>query len=79
MRACQFAHGERMFLSVQDNTFSQTPTIFIYNLAEDLKDRQCDKEKGKEREGFGVTAVGEWMLTFRLLLVSFVVDFVRNC
>lgn len=39
VRACQFAHGERMFLSVQDNTFSQTPTIFIYNLAEDLKDR----------------------------------------
>jgi translation initiation factor 3 subunit I len=36
VRACQFAHGERMFLSVQDNTFSQTPTIFIYNLAEDL-------------------------------------------
>lgn len=40
VRACQFAHGERMFLSVQDNTFSQVPTIFIYNLAEDLKDRQ---------------------------------------
>lgn len=42
VRACQFAHGERMFLSVQDNTFSQTPTIFIYNLAEDLKDQTSE-------------------------------------
>lgn len=34
VRSVGFAHGESMFLSVQDNTFSSQPTIFIYNLTE---------------------------------------------
>jgi len=37
VRSVGFAHGERMILAVQDQSFSQIPTIFIYNLAEDLK------------------------------------------
>lgn len=43
-----------MFLSVQDNTFSQTPTIFIYNLAEDLKEQSATPVRSMS----GSTATG---------------------
>jgi translation initiation factor 3 subunit I len=49
VRACQFANGERMFLSVTDSTFSQTPTIFIYNLSDDLE--QQSKEPVRAMSG----------------------------
>jgi len=39
IRSVSFAHGERMFLAVQDQTFSSQPSIFIFNLADDLKDQ----------------------------------------
>jgi len=60
VRACQFAHGERMFLSVQDNTFSQTPTIFIYNLAEDLKDQSSDPVRAMALPGCGKINEALW-------------------
>ena len=34
VRSVSFAEGERMFFAVTDQTFSQQPTIFIYNLAD---------------------------------------------
>jgi translation initiation factor 3 subunit I len=39
IRSVSFAHGERMFTAVQDQTFSSQPSIFIFNLADDLKDQ----------------------------------------
>lgn len=35
VRVVQFAEGEQMLMTVQDNTFSSQPTIFIYNLNAD--------------------------------------------
>lgn len=32
VRTVQFAHGDRMFLAAQDDTFKSTPSIFLYNL-----------------------------------------------
>jgi translation initiation factor 3 subunit I len=42
IRSVAFAQGERMFSAVQDNTFNQTPTVFIYNIAEDLKEQSIE-------------------------------------
>ncbi len=33
VRSVAFSHGDRMILTVQDNSMSQIPTIFIHNLA----------------------------------------------
>jgi len=42
VRSVGFAHGERMMLAVTDSTFSQQPTIFIYNLADDLSQQDTE-------------------------------------
>lgn len=42
IRSVGFAHGERMFLAASDTTFSQQPTIFIYNLVEDLSKQETE-------------------------------------
>jgi len=34
VRSVGLAHGEQMILTAQDKTFSSTPTVFIYNLAD---------------------------------------------
>jgi len=34
VRTVQFAIGDRMFVAATDSSFSQTPTIYIYNLSE---------------------------------------------
>jgi len=39
VRSVGFAHGERMILTVQDNQYNQTPTIFIYNI-DDLEEKK---------------------------------------
>jgi len=39
VRSVGFAHGERMILTVQDNQYSQIPTIFIYNI-DDLEEKK---------------------------------------
>lgn len=39
VRCVGFAHGDQMILTAQDNSFSQTPTIFIYNLARELSEQ----------------------------------------
>ncbi len=41
VRSVAFSIGEKMMLSVQDQSFSQQPTIFIYNLADDINERTC--------------------------------------
>jgi len=38
VRSVGFAHGERMILTVQDNQYSQIPTIYIYNV-DDLDEK----------------------------------------
>jgi len=40
VRSVGFSHGERMILTVQDSSFSQQATLFIYNLKEDLKEQE---------------------------------------
>jgi len=42
VRSVRFAHGERMFLTVQDSTFSSQPSIFIHNLQDDLSQQMDD-------------------------------------
>jgi len=42
VRSVRFAHGERMCLTVQDNTFNTQPAIFIHNLQEDLSTQSDD-------------------------------------
>lgn len=42
IRSVGFAHGERMFLAVQDQTFSSQPSIYIYNLADDLSQQSSE-------------------------------------
>jgi len=42
IRSVGFSHGESMILAVQDNTFSSQPTIYIYNLAEDLAEQDSE-------------------------------------
>jgi len=42
VRSVRFAHGERMCLTVQDNTFNTQPSIFIHNLQEDLSTQSDD-------------------------------------
>jgi hypothetical protein len=39
MVLCAYVIGERMILTVQDNTFSQQPAIFCYNLSDDIAER----------------------------------------
>jgi len=34
IRTVGFSHGDKMILAAQDGSFRQTPTVFIYNLAE---------------------------------------------
>src|ERR1700738_545342 len=34
VRTVQFAIGDRMFVAATDSSFSQTPSIYIYNLSE---------------------------------------------
>jgi len=42
VRSVGFSHGGRMCLTVQDNTFSKQPKIFIYNIAEDPENQAQD-------------------------------------
>jgi len=42
VRSVRFAHGERMCLTVQDNTFSTTPSIFIHNLQDEISEQTDD-------------------------------------
>lgn len=42
VRSVGFATGERMILTAQDNQYSQQPSIFIYNLADDVKEQTAD-------------------------------------
>jgi len=39
VRSVAFAEGDRMMCAVTDDSFGKIPTIYIYNLAEDIKDR----------------------------------------
>lgn len=40
VRSVGWSEGDTMILTAQDQSFSQQPTVFIYNIAEDSKDRQ---------------------------------------
>lgn len=41
VRAVSFAHGDRMILTAQDQSFSKIPTIFIYNVADDIAEQDA--------------------------------------
>jgi translation initiation factor 3 subunit I len=42
VRTVGWAHGERMILCAQDQTFSSTPSIFIYNIAGDGEEQSSE-------------------------------------
>lgn len=54
VRACSFAEGDRMILSVGENNFDQHATIFIYNIAQESEEqtdvpvREMYSEEGKK-------------------------------
>jgi len=60
VRSVGFSHGERMILTVQDDQHKQQPTIFIYNLSEDLKDQKVEPVRAMSAPGSGKMNTALW-------------------
>eukprot|EP00823_Brevimastigomonas_motovehiculus_P006903 TRINITY_DN5925_c0_g1_i1.p1 TRINITY_DN5925_c0_g1~~TRINITY_DN5925_c0_g1_i1.p1 ORF type:complete len:325 (+),score=74.68 TRINITY_DN5925_c0_g1_i1:75-1049(+) len=60
VRSVGFAQGDHMLLTVQDNQYSKTPTIFVYNVTDDIKEQSDEPIRSLQPSGSGKICTALW-------------------